>query len=461
MRTPSRQLGALTGLLLVSVWACRTPSKPTAVDSAASPLPATAEARPALDTASTAGSIPPQDVDSDGFLVEDGDCDDTDPRTYPGAYDRPNDGRDQDCSGADRAFDGVVLSPGEAARLSWVYVASPHRGAVDLVVLLAVSDTLPDPTDTVLPGLRAAVSDLRATEADVRLAVAQVDDYGARPLTVVHPLTWSPPAASLPVTPRPVERVALLEAFVQLARSPGHDLDCDGVFDEETDLVDAASTRFGGPTPTPERLAGTGSESLLGLRPDARSVWVVWTDVPARDADAGHAVPAACPEPPAFDDTLAALADAQPAIVPAAPALPRGGELSDQWSVLSYWHPAEDAGSDPVTLEGAATTDPARLAQRLSQAIEPGLAAEPSVWPHARALTLAVETDPSGLVTDSAVRPSRDWSGESEPEVAWEVTLTAPAASTGLPRQTTVVVDLLGDGTGLDRQGIDVELAPY
>jgi hypothetical protein len=46
---------------------------------------------------------PAVDADKDRFSPDAGDCDDTNSRVYPGATEVPNDGIDQDCSGADAA----------------------------------------------------------------------------------------------------------------------------------------------------------------------------------------------------------------------------------------------------------------------------------------------------------------------------------------------------------------------
>ena len=50
-------------------------------------------------TYSSGGDIPCFDGDSDGFTLADGDCDDGDAATYPGAPEVPYDGADNDCSG--------------------------------------------------------------------------------------------------------------------------------------------------------------------------------------------------------------------------------------------------------------------------------------------------------------------------------------------------------------------------
>ena len=43
----------------------------------------------------------PSDLDGDGWLPVEGDCDDSDPAVFPGALDLPDDGVDQDCDGQD------------------------------------------------------------------------------------------------------------------------------------------------------------------------------------------------------------------------------------------------------------------------------------------------------------------------------------------------------------------------
>jgi hypothetical protein len=47
----------------------------------------------------TCNSAPNADDDGDGYSVADGDCNDCDPATNPGAFDVPGNQIDEDCSG--------------------------------------------------------------------------------------------------------------------------------------------------------------------------------------------------------------------------------------------------------------------------------------------------------------------------------------------------------------------------
>ena len=51
---------------------------------------------------------PAEDIDGDGFTVEQGDCDDEDENVYPGADDIPGNGVDEDCDGQDASGDDDI-----------------------------------------------------------------------------------------------------------------------------------------------------------------------------------------------------------------------------------------------------------------------------------------------------------------------------------------------------------------
>ena len=55
------------------------------------------------------------DADGDTFTVFQGDCDDSDPTVFPGAFDVPGDGIDQDCDGMDAKFTPDVTTQIHAA----------------------------------------------------------------------------------------------------------------------------------------------------------------------------------------------------------------------------------------------------------------------------------------------------------------------------------------------------------
>ncbi len=88
------------------------------------------------DTGDTGAVIPTTDLDGDGWSVSDGDCDDADAAVYPGAYDRPNDGVDEDCADGDRTCDCLVLDAGAVAGANVEGFDTTAFRSVDLAYLL-------------------------------------------------------------------------------------------------------------------------------------------------------------------------------------------------------------------------------------------------------------------------------------------------------------------------------------
>lgn len=101
------------------------------------------------------------DVDGDGFLPGEGDCDPMNDTRFPGAYDLPGDGVDADCNGRDERapFEAMVTMPScpAAGRLSMGW-----RGAAQHANIQAVPTLQPAPwvPDMVLPraGLQCDLS---------------------------------------------------------------------------------------------------------------------------------------------------------------------------------------------------------------------------------------------------------------------------------------------------------------
>jgi len=105
-----------------------------------------------------------------------------------------------------------------------------------------------------------------------------------------------------------------IEALYQAATGAGYDMGCDGVYDEETDVlpfIASASDPFGGtagegydPT-TP----GGGTRGGVGFREGALPILMYGTDGDIRDPDSGDPSPGGCPLDAGSEDVATALSD--------------------------------------------------------------------------------------------------------------------------------------------------------
>ena len=96
------------------------------------------------DAATTDGGCATPDGDGDGFTVCDGDCDDGDPLTYPGASEACGDGVTNDCLSMD--------PPDQGCMMMGTFVAPPPLGQP------GAAGTPTEPVDTIREGLDHAIA---------------------------------------------------------------------------------------------------------------------------------------------------------------------------------------------------------------------------------------------------------------------------------------------------------------
>jgi hypothetical protein len=146
--------GLLSSLFLVNSLAC-TEDAAEEKDTASESAPEDSDAP--SDTGDT-GEPPATytDSDGDGIPSENGDCDDENPDIYPGAYDIPDDGIDQDCDGTDSSDEEIpdyftmedmmigmvmiteIMADGEQGQ--WFELYNPTPSPFDLNGLMVYDD---------------------------------------------------------------------------------------------------------------------------------------------------------------------------------------------------------------------------------------------------------------------------------------------------------------------------------
>jgi hypothetical protein len=280
----------------------------------------------------TGGEVvpPPTDVDNDGWTAKDGDCDDGNASVFPGAYDRPNDGIDEDCADADRTCDCVILDAGTTASKSVEGIDTSAFRSLDLAYLLDTragssaleswAGSFPDVADA-----------LETNLTDTTAGLARFDDYaygdfgsafsGDTPFQLLAQQSDDLSAMQQALNSTGYHggadsTEAVMEGLYQALTGVGYDQDCDATYDGSTDVkpfIANPADPFGG-------LAGqfydstdqsTGNVGGMGFRAGSTARVIMYaTDSYVRDPSAGSPTPGGCPGDAGTEDVVAAAAAA-------------------------------------------------------------------------------------------------------------------------------------------------------
>ena len=439
--------------------------------------------KPIVTEPTDTGTPPITDSDGDGYAAKSmggTDCDDGNDAVYPGAYDRPDDGVDADCDGADRTCDCVVLDAGTLAAATLEEFDSASSRSLDLAYLLdttcatsgvptAFFESFPDVADALDTSLIATTAGL-ATFDDYAYGSFGSASYGDTPfllraqqsddLTVVQDALWA-----TPIHGGSDGTEAAIEALYQALTGVGYDQDCDAMYDGSTDVkpfVADAADPFGG-------VAGqfydstdpsTGIVGGMGFRADATARILVYaTDNYLRDPSADYPSPGGCPGDAGAEDVAAAALASGVYLV----GLSMGGTLPlEQMLALADATGSvadldgDGAADDPLVYwSDASTTD---VRDTILDALD-AIRAETALRDVYASVTLEVRDDPLGIAFGIAPASYEDVAWEDVDALSFRVDVDTRAYGTK-PVVGSVDFALVGDGFDLATVHVDVEIAP-
>ncbi len=416
------------------------------------------------------------DLDGDGWEGAGGtgdDCDDGDVTVHPGAYDRPNDGVDADCSGSDRTFDGEVVDNGVTTYVDLEYVVEGTVG-LDVALVFDTTCSMGGPIFALdVPDIAASTT----SAGDARWSFSSYQDYayGSMGADTDHPFRLG---VQMTDDLRAVEAAIVatgriksgadapesgMEAIRQALTGVGYDQDCDGRFDAVGDVppfVSSSDDLFAGTTagtydPT---VAGSGELGGVGFRAEGQAVVVVVTDNYMRDPDSTdrtlNSTPGGCADDAGASAVVAAATERNAWIV---------GILVNGTLAQAQFEALADASGFRVDADrdGRAddapvyNTNEADLNATIAAALDDVAVAAALMTPGSD-LTIAVAEDPYGVV--AAVRPSSFVDADVGDVLSFDLQLVGIATDVAI--QTTIVLSVLEDGRIVDTIEVDVEIAP-
>jgi hypothetical protein len=243
------------------------------------------------------------------------------------------------------------------------------------------------------------------------------------------------------------------EALYQTLTGQGYDLNCDGVFDAETDVAPFRASPgdpFAGSTPGTENrdLPGTGREGGVGFRDEALKIIVYGTDAPLRDPDSGYPSPGGCPH----DATHALVVDAAQRMdtrLVGVAMRPNEPTLLQQMVRLAYDTDSVFTDGDstaPLVLDWYGGDVVEQMIQKISQLIGGA---------HFDRLEAAVTHDPMGLVQGLTPRELNPWD-----PLSFRIELDAIGHYTDHWQTARIMIGLFGDGELLSEYQVMVAIPP-
>ena len=427
----------------------------------------------------TGSTTPSTDIDADGWSEKDGDCDDGDAAVFPGAYDRPDDGIDEDCDGSDRTCDCVVLDAGTTAAATFGEFDSAASRSLDLAYLIdttcsmtstltAFIDSYADVAGHLDTSLTARTAGL-ATFDDYAYGFFGASSYGDKPFQL-----GAQQSDDLTIVQSVLDGIqihgggdgpeAAVEGLYQALTGDGYDQGCNATYDSSADVkpfVADAADPFGGTAGQfyDSTDASTGDVGGMGFRADSTlRVLVYATDNYLRDPSAGYESPGGCPGDAGAEDVAAAAIDDGVYLVGIATT---GLPVEQMLALADASGSAADldgdgAVDDPLVYEVGPTATDVRDA--VLDALD-AIKAQAGLLDVYASVTLEVRDDPLGIV--SAVSPTSysdvEWSVVDA--LAFDVTYDTSAYG-AKPVVGSVDFALVGDGFDLATVHVDVEIAP-
>jgi hypothetical protein len=419
----------------------------------------------------------PLDLDGDGWTEAAGDCDDTDAASYPGAYDRPDDGVDGDCDGMDRTCDCLVLEGGASVVGTCSAFGVAARRTLDLAYVLetgmSATSTIRAAGDS-LPDVLAALDEDFASQT---IGVATFDDYAYssygtapdKPYQLQQQQTDARESVQYVLDGLSAHKgedstQSGMEALYQALTGVGYDQDCDADYDTLADVLPFESNPadlFGGTAGQAYDVTddSTGALGGMGFRADAALRVVVYsTDGWLRDSENGYGTPGGCADDAGFSAVVKAALDANVWLVgvgTSALPVPQMEDLADATGAFADLD-SDGSADERLVYEILPGTDTFRdsvLSALDGIRHQVGL---PDVYASVR---LEVRDDPLGIVSSMGPSEFVDVAWADVDALEFHVAYDTHAYGAE-PVVGSVTLAVVGDGFELATFVLDVEIAP-